>query len=697
MSSVAIPEALLDDLVPELANWVRGLGLHRRPGLAAFFSTGELQSGSAAMELHNELGCDEGVFVRFAQDLDRVVHYAQTLAEQRRRGFAMLADHSLHWERMVRQRRESADLAEARFRELDLRRQRAAAPPHPLRPRLAHRHRRGLPGDGLGREESEDVARKYWIARIHRLLQELEAPILNIVSASSRPLELLDSHFAGRRSRTLGARVRAWVKYRAWLRHVFGVGYPQAPHHLLDYLMDRRAEPCTRGTLSAVYATQRFLEHAMGLSEGDKWTSCPRVQGMIRGIIAGAAASVGQRSVGPANSPLIEILAKLETLVCDVEAPADQRVLAWWMSASAWSSFRFDDHRGMSPHLVQLRDGDADFVVERSKTTGKDKAVLVRRTVVSGEAWFVERHWLREGLKVLLETVRAPRDFLLAQFGTDGSPLRREMNYAEYAGRMRAVLSRLPDGGGHDLGGEFSTYLRPHSWRAFLPSAIIALGGPTEGLKWLSAWKSQSADSYVRTSRARTITLQSTVARLVRLHRGGKDPMDEKSALSNLELHLRERGCDEEEVKRIVSGVTAFPDGSAPAPLWPALFPEGPSHDESGSSADGQATVDPQINSEDETAGKPPTDGYVIAISRRRKTRCLHKIGLCYRIPGRHYVSYEEYGGTRPGNDTYDDFCKDCWRPDKASREQTTAEGLGSDTGSSRRTSSSSESDDSEG
>ncbi len=298
MSSAALPEALLSDLEPALAGWIRSLGLHLRPGLAEFFTPTELETGAAAMELHSELACEESNFVRFAQDLDRVIAFAKSLAEQRRRGFAMLADHSLHWERVVRQRRESWDLAEARFLDMDVRRQRAATPPLPLRPRLGHRPRRGLPpgGEGLGREETEDLARKYWISKILSILQELEAPILSIVSASNRPLELLDSHFAGRRSATLGARVRAWVKYKSWLRHVYGVGYPQAAHHLLDYLMDRRAEPCTRGTLSAVYAMQRFLEHAMGFAEVDRWTSCPQVQGMIKGIIAGATASVGRRS-----------------------------------------------------------------------------------------------------------------------------------------------------------------------------------------------------------------------------------------------------------------------------------------------------------------------------------------------------------------------------------------------------------------
>ncbi len=695
MASSTIPEAFLSELVPALADWVRGLGLHLRPGLASFFTPGELESGAAAMELHSELGCDEDSFVKFAQDLDNLVGFAQILAEQRRRGFAMLADHSLHWERLVRRRRESADAAESRFRELDLRRQRAAAPPQSLRPRHEHRHRRGPPGDGLDREESEDVARKYWVARILRLLQELDAPILGTIAESQRPLELLESHFSGRRSRTLGARVRAWTKYKSWLRQVFGVGYPQAPHHLLDYLLDRRAEPCTRGTLSAVYAMQRFLEHAMGLAEEDKWTSCPRVQGMVKGIIAGASASVSRRSVGPANSPVVEILAKLESLVCEKDAPLDHRILAWWMTASAWSSFRFDDHRGIAPHQIRLSDGDADFVVERSKTTGKDKAVLVRRAVISGEAWFQERHWMQEGLRALMDTVRSPRDYLLPQFGKNGLPLSREIGYAEYAGRMRAVLSQLKDLGGQELGGEFSTFLRPHSWRAFLPSAIIALGGPTEGLRWLSAWKSQSAESYVRTARTRTVSLQATVARLIRLHRGDTDPMGEKYALDGLRAHLLERGCAEEEAERIVMGITAFPGKPATTPLWPALMSEGREAGAPGSSTDVRAVAGPLADSEEEQQEESRAEGYVIAISRRRGTRCLHKVGLCYRVPGRHYQNYEMCGGSRPGAETYDDFCRDCWRHDKSTRVHTTAEGLGSDTGSSRRTSSSSASDDS--
>ncbi len=524
--AAVIPEAMLREVHPALAGWLRNLGLHVRPGLAGFFTPAELASGAAATELHSDLGLPDEDFVQLAVDLDRVVGLAQVSAELRRRSFSTLEDHSFHWERAVRQRTETREQAEERFRALDLRRQRAATPPLAVQPRLGHRPRRLPPRDAdpAGRDEAEDLARRFWISKVLKMLQEMNAPILAIISASHRPVELLNSHLAGRRSATLGARVRAWTRYQGWLKMSYGVSYPQSAHHLLDYLLDRRAEPCTRGTLSALYAMMRFMEQTVGYAEADRWTSSVQVQELIKGIIAGAASTVGPRSVGPANSPLVEILAKLERVVCDDDTPSCRRILAWWMVSSSWACFRFDDHRGIPPHGISLMNGDVDFTIERSKTTGKDKSVQLRRAVIGKEAWLVEPDWMKTGLGLLQESVSAPRSYLLTQFGQDGTPIRRELGYSEYAGRMRAVLAQLMDADGATLGGEFATYLRPHSWRSFLPSAIVALGGPSDSLRWLSAWKTQSAEAYVRTSRTRTVALQASVARIVRLHRGGRIP-----------------------------------------------------------------------------------------------------------------------------------------------------------------------------
>ncbi len=536
MEGYGIPGWFLDAVCQPLAAWVRRLELDRRPGLAHFFTEDELASGAAAMELAGELGLtQEEQFTCLAADLDKLVDFARLQAEQRRRGFAALAEHTFSFERRVRQRRETQQAILDRFRRLDEQRERAAVPALPVRPRRGHRPRRLPPADGVPgvHGDEEELKRKAWTGRIYAIMVELDAPILRLVVGSSRPQELLASHLAGRRPGTLAARTRAWEKYRVWLRSTYGVGHHTAPHHVLDYLLDRRAEPCTKWTRSAIHSMQKFADEVLGIPVADRWTSDSGVQALVQGIIAGAS-STSDSSVGPANMPLVGVLVRLEELVCDTEAESTLRLVGWWMCASAWASFRFDDHAGLSPDDVVAHDDGVDMTVRRSKTTGPDKAVRERRTVVAKGAWLVKSHWVVTGLDLWREFAPRKRDFFLTQFKRQGTPQYRALGYSEYSGRMRAVLAGMRDDDGQPLGGAFATFLRPHSWRSFLPSALIALGAPAESLRWLSAWRAQSVDSYVRTSRARTLQLQSSVGNILRLHLGRSDPMSEQRTLADL-------------------------------------------------------------------------------------------------------------------------------------------------------------------
>ncbi len=285
----------------------------------------------------------------------------------------------------------------------------------------------------------------------------------------------------------------------------------------------------------------------MGVPEGARWSSEVNVVSMAKGIIAEAATSVSARSRGPAKAPTVGLLAKLERIVCQSLGAPDTRMLSWWMLVSSWASLRFDDHRGLSPEEVTETKDGLDMLLSRTKTTGADKAVHRRACVVGREAWVAEPNWLSAGWELWQSQAPRGRDYLLTQYGPDSAIVYREMSYTEYAGRMRGILSGLSDEEGGTLGSDAAVFWRPHSWRAFLPSMAVALGAPSDSLKWLSAWRAQSADAYVRTSRVKAIQIQTTVARLLRLHMGGGDPVGEQQALEELGYHLAERGIERAE------------------------------------------------------------------------------------------------------------------------------------------------------
>ncbi len=690
---MGLPVWLLDGVFGPLAEWVRRLELHLRPGLANFFSEGELGSGAAAIELATELCIDNADdFARLAADLDKLVEFARLQAEQRRRGFAALAEHSFAFERRVRQRREAQEAAWVRFRQLDEQKERADVPALPARHRRGHRPRRLPQADGARGEqgEEEDRRRKSWMGRIYAILVDLKAPILRLVAGSNRPQELLASHLTGRRSATLAARTRAWEKYRIWLRRTYNVGHHLAAHHLLDYLLDRRAEPCTKGTLSAIHSMQRFADEILGVPLGERWTEDSGVQSLVRGIIAGANAT-SNLSVGPANMPMVGVLVRLEELICDEAADCPARLVAWWMSVSSWASFRYDDHAGLSPEDVVTSDDGVDLTLRRTKTTGPDKAVRERRTVVAKGAWLVKPHWMEAGLNLWREFAPRPREYFLTQFRRGGSPQYRALGYSEYSSRMREILANMRDDRGEPLGGAFATYLRPHSWRSFLPSALIALGASADSLRWLSAWRAQSVDAYVRTSRARTLRLQASVGDVLRLHLGNTDPIAEHRVLSDLVEHLKSRNCTDEEADRIYQSLCVFPQGASRSTLWDVLAESSTVEGGASSSAvhEPPGEVERESDSELKEDKGSSINGYVVAITRKRGRRCLHKLGLCYRRPGKHYFHYKPFGAARPEPTEYDDFCRDCWRASRPDRSTTSAGRQGSDSGSSRRTSSS--------
>ncbi len=257
---------------------------------------------------------------------------------------------------------------------------------------------------------------------------------------------------------------------------------------------------------------------------------------------------------------------------------------------------------------------------------------------------------------------------------------------------MRALIGSIPIGGYGSAGAHVSSFWQPHSWRAFLPSAMGAVGAPANGLSWLAAWRAKDGTAYVRTQREKTRLLQITIARILRAHLGGDDPVGERGGVQCLIEHLARRGVSETDVQVIESGIRHYPGDAVSEVLWPRLREE--------ALADVAEPTEPERDerivagdSDEEVDAVTWPEGYVVSISSGRRLRRLHKLGLCYRKPGIHYLRYEELGNVLPSPELYDDYCRDCWKADAPSSSQAPAPSPGSDgsdTGSSSSSSSTS-------
>ncbi len=662
---MAVPSSLLRRLHPRFRAWLRDVGMGDDLSFSAYYAEHEISSGAAARDLAQDLGLPETEVPKIQDDIRALATAAQARLRAIQAGFSRADSAVLYFRDKKRTYEETLERQWSLIERRELQEQRRQTPPPPVRPLYGSRLRKAeaLEGDPQARQKAEEAERKKWMDKLLAGLRAVGAPSVEKAALSKHAAELLELQIGTKRAGTLRARVRSWSKYREWLQLAHGLNHPRDDFQFLDYVLDRRAEPSSRGTLSGIYDTLRFVERAMGLELGERVTEREYIKSAMRGILQATPTAVG-RQRGPAQAPLTWCLIELERVVVSRERANYERMLAWWLLVSAWAVLRFDDHRGVETGGILATELGIDIMMSRTKTTGGDKSVGKRQGFVAWVAWLAESEWLDVGWKVWQTEAPWERDYLLVTPTPEGGCRARELRYGEYAGRMRRLLSSLTVGEFGAAGSHLAAYWQPHSWRAFLPSALMAIGAPVKTLNWLAAWKPQAGERYVRTQREQTRHMQIAVVRVIRAHLHGDDPLGEKANIAALRSHLHDRGVGDDDIGAIAQGLTCFPGAAVDQALWTQVtegtcagqLPEGDS-----------VAVEPETTYDHDCDDFRPrwANGYVISISGNRRIRRLHKLGQCYRVPGVHYVRFEECGLELPSATLYNQYCKDCWRRDQ--------------------------------
>ncbi len=659
----APPPSVLRRLQPAFRAWLERYELDKNLGFASYFSPLEIESGEAAMQMLGELELDEEQLEVMHRDVVLLSEAVHGRIRQLHVSFGAKQSHEIYYQRKRESRDEAIQEQWRKVAKTEQRELRARHPPPPSRPMYSSRLRQAqaLEGDASGRHKAEEAQRKKWLRQFTDALRSVSAPSVRLAERSKHAEDMLELQIGPKRAGTLRMRVRTWSKYREWLQLSYGLNHPTDPHHFLDYLLDRRAEPCTRGVLAGVVDTLKFVEKAMGLPLEGRITENEYVRQSVSGILQSTCNKLAEVSRGPAKAPLVWCLIGLERAVVDPHRVPFDRMLAWWILTSSWAVLRFDDHRGIVSGGVTTDGLGLNVVMMRTKTTGHDKAVQSKPGFVSWSAWIAEPNWLQVGWDLWCSQAPWERDYLLVVPTADGGCRPRELKYAEYTGRMRGIIANLDVPGHGTAGGSVASYWQPHSWRSFLPSVLEAVGAPSGSLGWLSAWRPRSGEAYVRTQKEKTRIMQATVARILRAHLGGDDPVGELGNLRGMEAHLVQRGMTAEEAASVCEGMRQFPGASVEEILWPRVREEvaeaAPTPEPGGIEEPG-----PEVAPEEDVVVPRWSDGYVISISNGRRVRRLHRLGLCYRQPGVHYFRYEEHGTTLPNPDQYNDYCKDCWK-----------------------------------
>jgi len=297
------------------------------------------------------------------------------------------------------------------------------------------------------------------------------------------------------------------------------------------------------------------------------------------------------------------------------------------------------------------------------------------------------------------------RDYFLAKPASSmEATLPVELSYEQAARLSRAVLAGLPREGDAmvSMAEPVVGLFTQHSARCWLASMAALLEVGEADLAYLGRWSPTTSKGYVRTATEVVMRVQETVAR--RLRQDFRGPVEAVAGEQAAYLELRReliRRCHPENiitehldemqawtaqlVGEALSEQRVYVHSRPEVQAGPGVAEEvdGGSleeHEVVGRACSAPPTppVEPVLEAEEppqlpvaEASGGPPASGYVVSLSKSDWRR-LHRIGGCARHPGVHYLRYELLGDSKPGPESYDDFCRQCWRsggPDEESDE----------------------------
>jgi len=536
-------------------------GLARAGVLMRAFTGEPAEAVKLARELQPRAGPPE--LARAGEALLRLREVAVPEAEAARRRFAYLDPSVVMTGYLAgvaekRRRIEDVDVVAA-IRESD-----AAWRPavRPGRFRLKGDARLAAAAGPTARADAEAAERARWREALVDLVVEAGGPIVAATANTADPRKALAAAAGGRRARTLAKRVRAWRRLREWCLQVYGRPYPARPLDLVEYLQARADEPCGLSALQAVTELYAFAEGCRGVPQGMRLVDDPYFVAFQRELSSTHAKPEGAGTRRAPRLPLGFLIA-LEREVVDGRGPEYYRAYAWWQLLAAWGSLRFDDHRGLAPSGITLRDGRFYGTLTRTKTTGPGKKVLTLPVVVSRVAYLVYPDWLVSGWRLWERLAPFVRDYLLARPTSDlegVAPV--ELSYSESAWLLRGLLAGLPRFGEALLGSvePLIPLFTQHSGRCWLSSQAALLGVSEARLNYLGRWSPSTAKVYVRTAAEVVAGVQEEVAAKIRRDVAvGEDPLlGEEQAGQAIGTELRKRGLGAEQTDAVLISIEAW-------------------------------------------------------------------------------------------------------------------------------------------
>ena len=371
--------------------------------------------------------------------------------------------------------------------------------------------------------EADELGR--WRSQLVQILKDCQFPVCSQALFAADPDKVLQATAGTVRASTLRARIREWSKFSIWVLAVEARLYPSNIGLLLDYIEERREEPCSRTRLRAILSAVSFVERAGGVPKNVMLSSQPLVLSLVN--VRTAELEVGAPPTRQAVPfPLILIIS-LELAVGDNSLPRYLRALAWCRLLKLWTSSRADDLQGASfDNMVITAEGLRGYF-DRTKTSGAGRRVRFLPFFIARESWLVNRRWLDQGFDIWTgPEFNFKRDYMIPRPTRNFKGCRAILaSYndvsAAFKHLLRALRKPVLEGGSWGASTEPLCPSEPlvrvfteHSERCTMATLASWAGIDRERREYLGRWKIlESSDVYVRSAWQIVTSLQIFVVR----------------------------------------------------------------------------------------------------------------------------------------------------------------------------------------
>ena len=543
------------------------------------------------------------------------------------------------------------------------------------------------------RELAEKQERDRWVKEIRDIVKSANLP----VARRSSDEALLIRVAKGRRANTLRKHVKTWAKAARWMDATFGYLWPGSPECFAEFIEAMVEEPCAKSFPESVYKALMFLEYAGEVPEAEQICRAPSVKNALEE----AALRLQSVELKPTRKALllpVSIIVAWEIHVCDEKVKRYSRVYAWFRLVKLWTGMRFDDTKGSPSRTMEMLDYGLKGIVNRSKTSGPGKRVILLPFYIGKEAWICEEKWLEVGWKLWramgVESGIPDRDFMLPWPDKNCDCfIRKVVDYPIASTMSQALFREIKVGKEVDrrsvLEPGLGVLWTEHSERVTIRTWAQAARVPEDVRKMIGRWRPSADEGYEQNVRTNVLRCQKVVAVFIKENMANSDPFDETFVVQLVEQRMKGMGHDQDSCDEQMMRLMTFMPGEGAAkpcrkPNWtttgPVVLVEEPADTvevkseqeaqmEEAMSSGGEAEAPTDVVPLEKVAGM-----FVVSIVGRSKTKTLHRIGECHRQPGVHYAQFEVLGEEAPSASAYHKACRQCFRKGISEAEEARGE-----------------------